>query len=281
MVAVKEFPQGGLLGKAAAIIQYLADFRIPVYASHAGYFLILSMFPTLVLLFGLLRYTGLSVDVLTNILSGFLPEALLPAAERLIISAYRNTTGTVVSLSALAALWSASRGIHGLLTGLNAIYHVSEDRNWFYTRTVSIAYTFAFLLVLLLTLLLNIFGTSLIALLRNSDSILLEFLTEALDLRFFLLLALQIALFSAMFTVLPNRRIHFRESLPGALLASLGWQIFSSLYSIYVEHFSGLSNIYGNVYGIALSMLWLYCCISIVFYGGVLNSYLAGYTAQK
>ena len=278
---MKEFPQGGLLGKAAAIIQYLADFRIPVYASHVGYFLILSMFPTLVLLFGLLRYTGLSVDVLTNILSGFLPEALLPAAERLIISAYRNTTGTVVSLSALAALWSASRGIHGLLTGLNAIYHVSEDRNWFYTRTVSIAYTFAFLLVLLLTLLLNIFGTSLIALLRSSDSILLEFLTEALDLRFFLLLALQIALFSAMFTVLPNRRIHFRESLPGALLASLGWQIFSSLYSIYVEHFSGLSNIYGNVYGIALSMLWLYCCISIVFYGGVLNSYLAGYTAQK
>jgi membrane protein len=64
------------------------------------------------------------------------------------------------------------------------------------------------------------------------------------------------------------------DSVPGALLASCGWQVFSQLYSIYVAHFSVYSNIYGSVYGVALSMLWLYCCISIVFYGGALNMYL-------
>ena len=56
-----------------------------------------------------------------------------------------------------------------------------------------------------------------------------------------------------------------------AVLAALGWQIFSNLYSVYVEHFTPLGNIYGSVYAVSLSMLWLYCCMSILFYGGVLN----------
>ena len=77
-----------------------------------------------------------------------------------------------------------------------------------------------------------------------------------------------------MFMVLPNRRNTLRQSLPGALFSSAGWLIFSDLYSIYVEHFAGLSSIYGSVYAIALSMLWLYFCLSILFYGGALNHYL-------
>ena len=93
-------------------------------------------------------------------------------------------------------------------------------------------------------------------------------------MRFFLLLAAQTALFTTLYMVLPNRRNRFFDSLPGAMFASAGWLIFSDLYSLYVEHFSGYANIYGSVYAVALSMLWLYFCISIVFYGGVLNQYL-------
>ena len=64
------------------------------------------------------------------------------------------------------------------------------------------------------------------------------------------------------------------ESLPGGVLSSLGWLVFSDIYSIYVENFSKYSTIYGSVYGIAITMLWLYCCMSILFYGGALNRYL-------
>jgi membrane protein len=78
-----------------------------------------------------------------------------------------------------------------------------------------------------------------------------------------------------MFMVFPNRRNNAVDSLPGALLASFGWLTFSDIFSIYVENFSGYSNIYGSVYAVALSMLWLYFCISIFFYGGALNHILA------
>ena len=278
---MKDFPKGGLIGKTVQTVKALAAFKISVYASHACYFIVLSLFPTLVLLLCLLRYTGLSVSTLTDILQGIIPQAFLADAKRLIVNTYYSTSGTIVSVSALAALWSASRGVYGLLTGLNAIYDVSEDRGYFYTRTVSVAYTFALLLVLLLTLLLSVFGNSFLAFLALADTPFLLFLSEMIDMRFLLLLTVQTVLFTAIFMVLPNRRNGWKESLPGAVLASLGWLVFSGLYSVYVTRFASLSDIYGNVYGIALSMLWLYCCISIVFYGGALNSYLTRRAEKK
>ncbi len=264
-----------LLDRLYAVIRHLSKQKISVHAAGTGYFIVLSIFPLLVLILALLRYTGLQVETLTDLLEGFLPDALMPSARRLIRSTYQNTSGTVVSLSALTGLWSASRGIYGLLTGLNAIYEVKESRGYLYTRAVSMFYTFLFLLMLVATLVLNVFGTTLLQRLPTQNLSLLQFLWDIVDWRFLLMLLLQTGLFSAMFMALPNKRNTFKASLPGAVLASVGWLVFSDLYSVYVRNFSGYANIYGSVYAVALSMLWLYFCLSIVFYGGALNHYLS------
>ena len=269
-----EFPKGGLLGKSTALFRRVQAMGIPGLAASAGYFIVLSVFPSLVLILSLLRYTPLDAGDLLDFLSDFLPIALLPAAERLIISTYAHTSGAIVSVSALGALWSASRGIYGLLTGLNRIYDVTEDRGYWRTRALCVLYTFAFLVVLLLTLVLGLFGEGILSMLPPARDPLGRFLGEIIDLRFLLMLLLQTALFTAMFMVLPNRKNRFWDSLPGAVFASVGWLGFSKLYSVYMEHFTGYTNIFGSVYAVAVSMLWLYCCLSIVFYGGVLNYYL-------
>ena len=270
-----ELPNGGLIGRTAAHIRRLQAMGIPGHAANAGYFIVLSVFPTLVLILGLLRYTPLDAGDLLRLLEGFLPDALLPAAEKLIISTYAHSGAAVVSVSAVGALWSSSRGVYALLSGLNAIYGVREDRGYFYTRTVSVLYTFLLLVVLVLTVSLNLFGEGILRLLPESGDPVWAFLSGVIDLRFFLLLILQTALFTAMFVVLPNRKNRVRDSLPGALLTALGWLIFTDLFSLYVEHFSSYSSLYGSVYAMALGMLWLYFCLSIFFYGGALNRLLA------
>ena len=176
----------------------------------------------------------------------------------------------------MTTLWPASRGVYGLLVGLNAVYGLEETRGYIRTRLLCVGYTFVFVLILLMTLLLHVFGSRVAELLLRLDAPFFHFLTQWLDLRFFVLLFLQTGIFSAMFLALPNQQLRLREVVPGALLASSGWLIFSNLYCVYVEHFAHLSNVYGSVYAVALSMLWLYCCISIVFYGGVLNRILWG-----
>lgn len=271
---MNRFPKGGLIGKTVHAIETISDLHIPLYAANAGYFIILSLFPALVLLLSILRYTGLQVESLIEILGSFIPEALMGTIGNLVVSTYENASAGLVGLSAVTALWSASRGVFSLLTGLNAIYGVSEDRGFFYTRGISVLYTFLFFLVLMLTLVLHVFGATLLQLLPVMEFGFLRFLAGIIDLRFFLLLFVQSLIFAMMFTFLPNGRNRFRDTIPGALLASIGWLVFSDAFSIYVERYASLSNIYGGVYAFALSMLWLYWCLSILFYGGALNQYL-------
>ena len=250
------------------IAAYVRKMNIPVYASQASFFITLSAFPMLLLLVSILRYTGISVDTLTQALEGVVPEALIPFVKKQIWGAYQSTTGTLLSLSALVALWSASRGIYGLRKGLNAVYEVQEDRSWLYMRGISVLYTFAFLLVLLLTLVLQVFEAAFLRFVSPGWG-------EIIDFRFFLLLIVQTAVFTAMYAVLPNRRNRFSDSFPGAVFSAAGWLVLSDIYSRYVETFTGYANIYGSVYALVLSMLWLYCCVSILFYGGALNVYLS------
>ena len=254
------------------LIRYVTDQKVPLYAANASFFLVLSVFPVLVVLLALIRYTGMQVETFTDLVGEVVPDALMPMVNRLVLSAYVNSSGTVLSVSAVAALWSASRGMYSFITGLNAIYDVRENRGYVRTRLISMGYTFAFLLVLLLTLVLHVFGADLLHMLEQLP--IPAFLLNLLDLRVFLLLILQTALFCAMFMVLPNERNRLGESLPGALLASIGWQVFTNLYSIYSQKFTAYASIYGSVYVVALGMLWLYFCICIVFYGGVLNKTL-------
>ncbi len=260
--------------KLRRVGSYLAALKIPAHAAHAGYFLVLSLFPALVLLLSLLRYTGLQPEYFADSLEGLIPSALMPYAKKLILNTYYNTSGAVVSLSAVTALWSASRGIHALTAGLQQIYQVSRTGGYLRSRLRSLVYTLAFLVVLLLTLVLSVFGSSLLQMFPVTDSFLYRFFSQVVDLRFFVLLGLQSALFTAMYTALPGRHGHMKWNVPGALLASVGWLLFSKAYSVYVEHFAAYWGVYGSVYTVALSMLWLYFCMSILFYGGVINRYL-------
>ena len=267
-----------LFQKLEAGIRWLSSVHIPHLAANTGYFIILSVFPALLLILSGLRFTGLSVDTLLEILGMVLPQALMGTARELVYSVYENASGAVAGLSALTALWSSSRGVYGLLVGLNTIYGVSEDRGYFYTRAISILYTFAFEVVILLTLVLHVFGGTLASFFQGIPNPAIQKLMNILDLRFGVLLVLQSLLFTLMFMIFPNRRNGFWESLPGGLFACIGWMLFSNLYSLYVTHFPSYANIYGSVYAIAISMLWLYCCLEIIFFGGALNRLLMNMT---
>lgn len=262
------------LSKFIDLVISLARLDVPVYSANAAYFIILSAFPMVMLLLNILSYTTLSGGALLEILEQVIPEALMPPVSRLLNGMFASSSTTLVSVSALATLWSSSRGVYGILVGLNRIYGVQEDRGYIFTRLLSLVYTFLFLLVLLLTLALHVFGQTILAQIPHTDSRAIQFVMEIISSRFLVLLVIQTALFTAMFMFLPNRRNKLLTSLPGALLASLGWLLFSDVFSIYVSHFGNYSTIYGSLSAVAIAMLWLYTCMAIVFYGGALNKYL-------
>ena len=255
--------------------------KISLHAASACYFLVLAAFPLLVLVLSVLRYTPLELQTLIELLDGLVPAALMGAVERLVRSTYDSSSTALLSVSVVAALWSAGRSIYGLIMGLNSIYGVKENRNYFHIRAMNALYMVLFLIVLLLTLVIHVFGKTIVSMLPVAKYPIFGFVADIVNSRYLLMLLVQTALFTAMYAALPNRKNPAGECVPGAVLASIGWQGFSAVFSLYVDNFRAYSNIYGSVYAVALCMLWLYFCMYIIFLGGAFNRFLAWYKQEK
>lgn len=264
-----------LFQKYRRLAGWLKPMQIPLHSARTCFFLVLSLFPSLLLLLGLLRYTSYGADELLALLEGWLPQSLQGVVSALVDASYRHSSGMVVSVSALAALWSASKGTYGLLDGLNAVYGIADHRGYWRRRCRSVALTFLLLLTLVLTLMLNVFGNALLDFLQMTTIPAVMALLNWLNVKAILLLMLQTALFTLMYALLPGRRSRLVQSLPGALVASVSWGVFSALFELYVSHFARYTNIFGSVYALALGMLWLYFCIGILLAGGAFNRWLA------
>lgn len=250
----------------------IASMQIPLYAANACYFLSMSVFPALLLILASLRFTPLSATDLIRLLESILPSALMGAAESLIVSVYYNSSAGLLGISAIAALWSSSTGIHGLIAGMNSVYGVKEGRDWLHTRLLSVGFTFVFLIVLIVTLVFQVFGGALADQFLSDRSPFVRFLLGMIDWRAAWLLTAQVLIFAMMYVVLPNRGNPFIQCLPGAIFAALGWQVFSAVFSFYVEHMvTRYTNIYGSVYTVAIGLLWGYSCMCILLFGGVVN----------
>ena len=154
-------------------------------------------------------------------------------------------------LSGIAALWSSSRGTLALIRGLNAVYKQKETRNYFHIRAISMIYTLCFAALLIVALALHLLN-------------LLPPATPVFLTLFFLLLYL----------VFPNRKSRLFAELPGAVISAGGWIGFSFLFSFYIDHRNSNTFVYGNLTTLALTMLWLYFCMYILFVGAEINVFL-------
>lgn len=260
--------------KIAAFVRQISEYHVSLYAANAAFYIILAFFPAVMLVVSLLPLVGFSQADLLNAMQGLVPEVLTPFIQRVFDDMSANSSVTLVSVTALIAVWSSSRGIFCIQDGINAIHGIDESRSYLRRRIISMVYMILFLVALLLTLVILGFGHEVAAYFAKQDIPLLQILAGMMQLRGLVLLILLAALFCAIYCVFPNRRVPLRTSLPGALLAALGWLVFSLGFSLYVRYFSNYSVLYGSLSTLALGMLWLYICICIVFYGCVLNQLL-------
>lgn len=261
--------------KIRSLVTRINAYQVPIYAGNATFFIVLAVFPALMLILSLLQRTPLSTEDFISLLQELLPNALDPLVEYFTKDAFSLNTGAAISISAIAALWSASRGIIGLMDGINAIYHTEEKRSYFFKRLLALIYMIMFLIAIILMLGLYVFGQKIESAVLTRFPSLAGITIFLMQARYGLIIGYLILLFTMIFRVFPNKHMPFRYCLPGAVVSALGWLGFSALFSLYVEHFSNYSRVYGSLTTIVLAMLWLYFCMCILFFGGVINQFIS------
>lgn len=244
-----------------------ATFDVTTHAASASFFIILSIFPLATLMVTLLQFLPLTYSDLLETIGLLIPESILPVVDYVLYQIFNTNATAIISITGVMALWSASRGVYSVLIGLNVILGGEERRTYFYRRSMSILYTFALLIGLIITLVLQVFGEG-IADFLVYHHILDSYLLSVISLRYVFVVGTLSLIFALMFAVFPARPVHLRHTVLGAVLTAIAWVLFSELFSIYVN-LGGGTQFYGSMVLVIMTMLWLYFCMVILFCGGV------------
>ncbi len=252
--------------------------EVTVYAAQASFFIVISFFPFIMLLLTLIQFIpAVNKSDLLGLLVSIMPDMLDALVVGIVDELYMKSPGTVLSISAIVAIWSASRGMLGIERGLNRVYESPQPRGYIMRRLICSGYTILFVVACIASLLLLVLGTSLQRLLLQVFPMISGFMRYAISLRSFLALVVLVTVFAGLYTVVPVRRHSLKSQLPGAMFSTLGWIVFSGLFSIYFNNFSNYSYMYGSLTAVVVLMLWLYICICILLIGAELNYYLERY----
>ena len=259
------------------IIVTVTSHHTGAYAAQAAYFFVLSLIPIFLLLLTMVQFTPVTMnDVMEAVLQVF-PESVAPLIRSIVIQVYTQS-GTVIPVTIIVALWSAGKGVLSVTSGLNCIYAKTETRNYFSLRIRASFYTVLFLLAILLSLILSVFGNSISVMLYEYVPFLSKVVDFIIRIRTFVTLVVLTVFWDLVYKFLPNRKNRakttLRRQLPGAVFTACGWLLVSFIFSVYLDIFTGFTNMYGSLTTIILILLWLYVCMYIILLGGEVNALL-------
>ena len=250
------------------------DDHVPAFGAMSAFFMILSTFPFMIFFLTLTRFAPFTKDdviyLLVNTLS-FERESLIVS---IVNEVYAKTGTSVFTLSILAALWSSSKGVYSIIKGLDSVYDLEDNRNYILLRILSTFYTIIFAFMILAVLILWVFGNVLYKYIQVRLPVLASVASYFIHERILMTILVLTVGFMIIYTFIPDRKSRFLKQWPGALVAAVGWIVISFGCSLLMEGFSSFSYVYGSMAGIMILLLWLYYCMSMIFYGAEFNYFL-------
>ena len=243
--------------------------------AQVTYFLLLSLPPFLIFLITLLTFTPI-VDFQSNIdiIATLMPANVYDILREIINQTIANRSGTLLSFGIIFALWSSARGVAYLIRGINRAYNQEETRPFLKLKAVSLAITLVLTFTIIFSMILIVFGgilgTQFFHFLGFSNI----FLKIWSYFRLIIALIAIILVFIFLYYNAPNRRMRFKEVLPGAIIASISWVIVSFAFSFYANNLGNYTAVYGSLGGIFALLTWIYLSSIIFLLGAEINASL-------
>ena len=92
---------------------------------------------------------------------------------------------------------------------------------------------------------------------------------------------LNVAAFTFLFVLLPNRSIRWRHGITGAFVAAGLFEVLKELFALYVTAFPSYEVIYGALASVPIFLLWMYLVWMVVLLGAEVAAALPEWAAQQ
>ena len=252
-----------------AISNFMADGALSQGAAIA-YYTIFSIAPVLVIAIavaGLVFGEDAAQGAIFRQLGGLMGAQSADAIQAMVKSAGNHKSGIIATILGVGTLIVTASGVFGQMqTALNLIWK-AERKSGISTlvraRIASLGLVAALGFLLMVSLVVS-------AALATLDSYLNGFMPGVKILlhtvNFMLSVVLIAALFAAIYKVLPDKAIAWRDVAIGALATSVLFTIGKSLIGLYIGH-SNIASSYGGAGAFVVILLWIYYSSQIFLLG--------------
>ncbi len=244
--------------------QRARDNRLLGQAAELAFYLVLSLFPLLLLvvsLLGLLLHShSLPKEALERYVATIAPDSALALIEKTLNEVGAGFNPFALSFAVVFLWWSSDKVMLAAINSLNVAYDVDETRPWWKKLLLSSALTIGLLVLLAAMLLILIYGQRWFAGLWR----------EALWL---LVMGFMLVSFNAVYFFAPNvTHASWRRLLPGTVVGAILWLLASLGLQTYLRHFGHYAFAYGSIGAVIVLLMWLYVSSIAFVVGAELNS---------
>ncbi len=275
---------GWLLWRALVTLYDEGGLAVAKGAAYSG---LLSFFPALTTVaLVLVRFRA---EQAVELIARFFFEVVPPGARSLVmrrLTAAGEKPESLLVFALLVSLWAASGVILSLIEGFNAVYHVPSDRPLVRGRLVAIALVFCCVLPALGVTFLILFGSraelwmiTRLGMINSSQAIAGGVAVLGRLTRYGIALGAAVLTSMVLYKIGPNRPIAWRNTWPGAIVATLIWLAVTQGFSYYVRNIADYNLLYGGIGAVIALLLWIYLQAVIVLYGCAFNAELERFEA--
>jgi membrane protein len=241
-------------------------------AAQQAYYYMLALFPMMILLIAIVPYLNIDPQKAINVVNQLLPEESAQLLRDNVVKLVSERNGGLLTFGIIGTIWSASNGMNAFMKAMNIAYDVKETRSFIKARLVSIFLTIGLILAFVIALLLPVFGNVILETIQTIIPI-----PEPYDIIFNVIrwvigIVVMVAVLTGLYRIAPNKHYPFKHVLPGAIFATIVWQLISLGFSFYVSNFGNYSATYGSLGGVIVLMLWLFLTGLALVLGGEINA---------
>ena len=243
------------------------------YAGNVAFLTFLAIFPFLIFLTALaaaFQETEAAANFIEWALSN-LPTMAADAIEPIIDDVVAKSSGSLLTLSILAALWVSANAIEALRGGLNRAYGITRPRSYLFHRAQGALIVVLAAVAVLIATVVDILIPAVMSFLPKDISIPSGFSTILALGEYLFVPLLMIGLTIIMYRFLPDSDHGTRSVLPGALLAYGLWLLLAAGFQYYLSNFADYSVIYGSLGGVIVLLLFLYLGAVVFLIGAEFN----------
>jgi len=237
------------------------------------YYLVFAIFPFIISIISLLGILHLPMISLEGDAAAFLPDDVITLLNMTILHMTEFSNGAVLTFGLAFALWFPFRAVKNMTEEISEIYGDEKQNGRKHLARVFFLYLIILIFIPVVFILL-IIGEGLLSFVAQFLPITMEFIHLWNKLRFLPMALALIFLTSAVYTLSPAQRPGWRYVLPGALLSTAAWMVYSLFFAHYVNNMGNYSVIYGSIGAVIVFLIWLNWSLTALLVGAVFNQAL-------